>query len=846
MLKSLSETVHAFGASLPLAPHLNEIREALYSRGAAIVRSDPGSGKSTLLPLSLLEHSDKGKIILLEPRRAAALGIAWRMAELLGEKAGERVGYAVRLERKVSERTRIEVLTEGLFIRRIQADPSLAGISTVIFDEFHERSVMTDLALAFLLDLRRMGSAVNILIMSATMDAAEIAGFINQVEGRGDDRQVPVFDVPGRVFPVETVHLPLPGKGPIGAETGTILAKILRQEAQGGDTLVFLPGRREIADAERSFRVWEGAGEFELLPLHGGLSLSLQREIIAPRQRGEKRRVILSTNIAESALTIPGITLVVDSGFVRLGRFHIPTGMNRLSLEEASLKSAGQRAGRAGRLGPGRCIRLWDTSSPRPKTTDPEIRRIDLCGLVLECLLWGVRSREDLPWLEPPPVAAWERACGLLRELGAIDKTMKATASGRETARLGLEPRLGILCLTGKESGYPGLACAAAALLSDRDLSMISGDGDFRSRLAMFRKADASKHPWVRSVRETMDDLLRRLRLPPGTKTGWNLEDENNAGELLASAFPDRIAARQDGGRGDSGAACGRFRFVSGREARIDGPLENADWLIAAEVDAGERSAFIRLGAPVSEKTALAILQPVSEIRVEWKNLVPRTVVSRRAGRLFLGEEKRVSSRQEAENALPQLLREKGLAALPWTEEKGAARRLLERIRFFAAHDAAGNSADWNDEALIRDAGIWLPPFLEEPKSRDDTPILTLSSLKNALKNRLGWDHIPFFDREVPETFALPNGRSRTLYYDSGEPVLSARLQDCFGISVHPRIMDIPVIFHLLSPADRPVQITADIIGFWSGSYVDVRKDMKGRYPKHFWPENPATARQAR
>ena len=844
-------------SSLPLAPYLREICEGLLSKGAAIVRADPGSGKSTLLPLSLLEaRGGKGKIILLEPRRAAVLGIASRMAELLGEKAGERVGYAVRLERKVSEQTRIEVLTEGLFIRRIQADPSLTGISTVIFDEFHERSVMTDLALAFLLDLRRMGSPVNVLIMSATMNAGEIAAFINRAEGRSAVSAVPVFDVPCRVFPVETSHLPLPGKAPIGIETGTALTKILRDETQG-DTLVFLPGRREIAAAERTIRLWERAGEFEILPLHGGLPLSRQREIIAPRQRtasaagGQKRRIILSTNIAESALTIPGITMVVDTGYVRLERFHIPSGMNRLSLEEAGFRSAEQRAGRAGRLGPGCCIRLWDASSPRHETADPEIRRIDLSGLVLECLLWGVRSRDDLLWLEPPPLAAWERASGLLLELGAIDKNMKVTALGRETVKLGLEPRLGILCIAGREAGYPGMACAAAAVLSDRDGSAINSDGDFRRRLVMLRNAWAGSsknppaEPWARSMMETRDDLIRRLRLPAGTENRWTLEDENNAGELLAAAFPDRIAVRQESGRGDCGAASGRFRFVSGREARIEGPLENSHWLVAAEVDAGERSAFIRLGAPVSEETALAILkrQTVSEIRVEWKNLVPKTVISRRAGRLFLGEERRVSSRQEAEGALPQLLRENGLAALPWAEDNGTARRLLERIRFFAAaHDAdTGNTGQshWSDEALIHDAVEWLAPFFGEPESRSGAPILTASSLKNALKNRLGWDRIPVLDQEVPEAFALPNGRSRMLSYDSGEPVLSARLQDCFGISVHPKILGTPVVFYILSPANRPVQITSDIIGFWSGSYADVRKDMKGRYPKHFWPENP-------
>jgi len=828
---------------LPLAPYLADIRDSLLEKGAALVRADPGSGKSTLLPLALLQDTEK-RIVVLEPRRAAAVGIAARMAELLGEEVGERVGYAVRLERKVSEHTQIEVLTDGLFVRRIQADPSLPGVGTVIFDEFHERSAMLDLALAFLLDLRRMGSRINILIMSATMDTGLAAGFINRVEGRPDGMEVPVFDVPGQVFPVETSYRSLAGKAPLGIETAAVLTKILHEEAGGGkgDVLVFLPGRREIADTENGLFLREGAADIEILPLHGSLPLSKQREIIAPKRR-EKRRIILSTNIAESALTIPGISLVVDSGLVRLERFHIPAAMNRLSLETASRASAEQRTGRAGRLGPGRCIRLWDKSSPRPETTDPEIRRIDLSGLALECLLWGIRSRDDLPWLEVPSEAAWERALGLLRELGTVDEENQPTELGKEAIRLGLEPRLGILCLAGKKAGCPALACTAAAVLSEGAGSRFSndsgiiGDGDFRNRLAVIRKGNSTAKPWIRTVTETRDDLIRRLRLPAGTAKGWSVEEEARIGELLAAAFPDRIAVRQ---KPKTPVSDVKFRFASGREARIEGPLEHSEWLIAAEVDAGERSAFIRLAAPVSEETAFAILkrQTVTESRVEWKGLVPRTVVSRRAGRLFLGEEQRASTRQEAAGALKRLLCEEGLDALPWAEGKAAPLRLLERIRFFAARGGI-KAKGWTDEALIREAEDWLVPFTAEPNKG---PFVTVSSLLDALNGRLGWALVPVLDRELPEGFSFPNGRKRTIDYSSGEPALSAPLQFCFGITVHPRIMGVPVIFHLLSPANRPVQITSDIVGFWKGSYADVRKEMKGRYPKHFWPEDPQSS----
>lgn len=811
-----------------------KIRSSLFEKGAAVVRADPGSGKSTLLPLALLDDKiNQGKILLLEPRRAAAISIAARMAELLGEKTGESVGYAVRLERKISGRTRIEVLTDGLFIRRIQADAALPGVDTVIFDEFHERTAAEDLALALLLDLRRMGSKINILIMSATMDAAAIADFINRTEGRIIGREVPVFDIPGRIFPVDTSYLPLPEKEHHAKETADILAGILR-ESREGDTLVFLPGRREIAGTEERLLAKGLAGNFEILQLHGSLPLARQREIIVPKQGGagiKKRRIILSTNIAESALTIPGITLVVDSGLVRLERFHVPTAMNRLSLEEASLVSAEQRTGRAGRLGPGRCIRLWDPLSPRPETTDPEIRRIDLSGLALECLLWGIRSRDDLPWLEAPPLPSWERALELIRELGAADNSLNPTAAGREIAGLGLEPRLGILCIAGMKRGVPGLACAAAAILSDRDGSMITGDGDIRSRLAMIRNNTASGS-WINRVTDIKNDLLRRLRLSSGSESTWDIEEENDIGELLASAFPDRIAGRQESNL---------FRFASGREARIEGHLENTDWLIAAEIDAGSRSAFIRLGAPVSKETALKILETksVTEMRVEWKGLVPYTVINRRAGRLLLREERRISSGQEAAHDLPRHVSDEGFGILPWKEGNNAARRLLERIRFYASNTGTGDV--WLDEALVSNAEDWLIPFIEDPKSKEGNTVQVINSvsLMNALRSRFGWDKSEILERDVPEIFTTPKGRKKIIDYGSGSPVIRIRLQECFGISAHPHILNVPVIMHLLSPADRPIQITSDIIGFWSGSYIEVRKEMKGRYPKHNWPENP-------
>ncbi|MDR2028371.1 MAG: ATP-dependent helicase HrpB [Treponema sp.] len=825
---------------LPLVPHLETICGALEEQGVLIVRSDPGSGKSTLLPLALMDW-DAGsrrddqqaarRILMLEPRRAAVLGIASRMADLLGEAPGERIGYAVRMHRKHSPRTRVEVLTEGLLVRRLQGDSSLRGVSTVIFDEFHERSVYTDLALAFMLDLRRMGAEVRLLIMSATMDAPRIAGFIDSLENRTGKNPVPVIDCPGRSFPVEIRYRPLPGKAPLGVETAAALGHILET---GNDTqaLVFLPGKGEIGAAAAALGAGPLGKDFEILPLHGGLPLSRQRRVLS---QGGGRRIILSTNVAESALTVPGITLVVDTGYARIENYHIPTAMNRLCLEPISRQSADQRAGRAGRLGPGRCVRLWDESLPRPPETECEIRRIDLSGLVLECLLWGVRTREELPWLDPPPDAAWARALELLESLGALDPDGRPSRRGRELAALGLGPRLGTLCLAGRDGGRAALACAAAAILADRDGSGIRDDADFSRRLSMVRNRPGL--PWVRGITETAEDLLRRLGLAEEALS-WEPRDEAGVGDLLAAAFPDRIARRQ--APPDQGGP-GKFRFVSGREARIQGPLESQEWLVAPEADAGERTGFIRLAAPLSPEAALGLLEPQirTEEGIRWKGLVPRSTLSRYAGRLLISEEGGPGSREGVLRALPRLLEDRGLAVLPWEEDRGAPRRLLDRIRFFAAHGGPAEGAAFTDEALVRDAALWLGPHIREGRGAGKAPVIDGKGLMEALLARLGWEQKHALDTQAPECFSLPRGKKRLLDYGSGEPELRLRLQEAFGIGGESRIMGVPVVFCLLSPADRPIQITRDLAGFWTGSYAAVRREMRGRYPKHSWPEDP-------
>ena len=854
------------GTGLPLVSRLPEICGALEA-GAVVLRADPGSGKSTLAPLALMDYFG-GKIIMLEPRRAAVLGIVSRLAELLGEKPGGRAGYAVRLERKVSAQTQIEVITEGLLVRRMQENPSMFDGSgnrasvTLIFDEFHERSIHTDLAFSLALDLKRMGEKIRLLVMSATLDAEKAAACIDQACPGG---KTSVIDCPGRVFPVKTGYRFLPGKSPLEKEWAAVVAEIVSEESggaagkQSGDILVFFPGRREIHACAENLKARNLDTFFDIFPMHGSLSPAEQRKIILPdngmnNTPVRKRRVILSTNVAETGLTIPGIELVVDTGYARILRFHIPSGMNRLSLEPVSGNSAKQRAGRAGRLGPGRCIRLWPEHDKRHDDTPPEITRIDLSAAVLECLLWGVKNPDELPWPEPPPESAWRYALELLEELGAIDSEYRPTETGRQIARLGLEPRLGRLCIAGKEMGMAGLACVAAAALGERDDSGLGDGPDFINRLSLLRRANSGSQadgsqtggkydsPWVKRVINNAADLSKRLGIPQLQK--WSVEDEANAGEIAAAAFPDRIAKHRTGDAGVSGTTAhdeAVFRFPSGREGRVKPPFTNTEWLCALEADSGERMGFIRLAVPVSEETALAALakQTVIEKTVEWNGLVPGLFETKKAGRIILNEKRKNCSREDVVRALPAMLKERGLGVLPWEENNNSSLRLLERIRFFVNHNNTEVNSEenlWKDEFIIQDSTEWLGSFVWNgaEKGRE---IINAENLYNALACRLGFKEKREMDTIAPDVFTLPSGRKKQIDYSSGEPVLRIRLQDAFGITGKCQIMGVPVVFHLLSPADRPVQITNDLEGFWSGSYADVRKDMKGRYPKHFWPE---------
>ncbi|AEJ19621.1 ATP-dependent RNA helicase [Gracilinema caldarium] len=890
--------------ALPLVPWLPDIVRTLQEKRRLILRSEPGSGKSTLVPLALLEQP--GSIVMLEPRRIAAIGIANRMAELLEEPVGQTVGYAVRMERRVSAATRIEVLTEGLLVRRLQSNPELPGVSTIIFDEFHERSLFTDLSFALVLDLCRIKSDLKILVMSATLDCGAIAERINESEGREGPDRVPILECPGNLFPIETEYQSLKiGESTVqccartlhnlidemttqGGSRGSSYVSHQRDAAKGLDSqhkpaiLVFLPGKGEIRSVVEV--LGDVGPEWEVLPLHGSLPLAEQRRVLQGAGPG-KGRIILSTNIAETSLTVPDVSIVVDTGLVRLQRYHLRTGMDRLSLDLASTQSVDQRRGRAGRLGPGRCIRLWAPQDERPAFAEPEIRRLDLASLVLECALWGAAEPENLPWLEMPPRPAWDGAKQLLIDLGALDRQGKPTQRGKQIAYLALHPRLAMLALAGLEGGNPVLGAVLAALLSERDPSGIENEADIRLRLEAF--SDASQRVRFRFVIDLAEDILNRLgrhehhttqetettqSMPSGTKNQSFNKDTSGqffhctqammeeAGELLARAFPDRIGKRQESGV---------YRFMSGREASLRGRLIHSEWVVAPDMDAGDRNGVIYLAAPLPEPLAMELLAPhvSKELSIIWNGLVPKARETTMAGRLVIREEIRKCDPAELKGALPALLKREGLDILPWDEEaeaytgsqqlrgqqphhgprqKATARQLLDRIRFWIQHqsgeDGPQRSRQWTDESLIAEADEWLGPFIWNGKSNGSGPIITASSLYHALTERLGWTALHHLDESVPPLFISPAGTARWIDYHSGEPIVSLKIQEVYGLSESPLIMGIPLTFELLSPAGRPIQITRDLGHFWTGSYAEVRKEMRGRYPKHDWPEDPSHA----
>lgn len=816
---------------LPVEAVIPELRSALERHGSAVLVAAPGAGKTTIVPGRLLDEPWLAgrRIVMLEPRRVAARAAAARIAWHRGEPVGRTAGYRVRFDSKVSRETRIEVVTEGILIRMLQDDPALESYGLVILDEFHERSIQADLGLALsLLSKAVLRADLRILVMSATIDSARVAAALGGA---------PVIDAPGRVFPVTTRHRPPRAGQSIEAATAAAIREVLATDP--GDVLVFLPGVGEIRRVEAMLA--DPPVGAAVLPLFGDMAPEAQDAVLGS---SEARRVILATAIAETSLTVPGVRIVVDAGLMRVPRFSPRTGMTRLETVRVTRASADQRRGRAGRMEPGVCVRLWSAGEEAGFLAHgtPEILTADLAPLALELAAAGVGDATDLTWLDPPPGSALLQAADLLRQLDALDPRGRITTTGREMVRLGLHPRLGHLAVRAEAEGAQGLAAAIVALVSDRDIARRPApdrapDADLRLRIDALLRAGSTPgfevdRGGLARAGQALREWRRRLNAPAGPVDG------DMAGRLLAWAYPDRIAARRPG-------LPGRFLLRNGRGAVLAAgqSLVRADYLAVAEVDDAGAESRIQLAAPIDAATVAELAEDhgVRETVVEW-DPDRRAAVARE--RLSLGAIRLVErAARDPDPALLQdaaiaAVRREGLGLLDWDE---ASIRIRQRLAFVHRLDPS-RWADVSDAALVADLDSWLRPGLAGGSVRAVDPGRLLLAW-------IGRERQRALEREAPDRFTVPTGSSLAIdYTDPAAPALPVRLQEMFGVTETPRVGGgrVPLAVQLLSPAGRPVQVTRDLAGFWKTSYFDVKRELKGRYPKHEWPDDPLAASPTR
>jgi ATP-dependent RNA helicase HrpB len=844
-------------APLPIDDALPALRAALGQRTSAVLVAPPGAGKTTRAPLALLDEPwARGKrLILLEPRRLAARAAAARMAATLSEKVGETIGLRVRLTSLISKRTRIEVVTEGVFTRLILADPALEGVAAVLFDEFHERSLDADLGLAFALDAQAaLREDLRLLIMSATLDGARVRALL------GDS---PLIESQGRAYPVATRYVGRNPNARIEDEVARVTLDALASES--GSILVFLPGQGEIRRVAETLEARIRSPVIDIAPLYGALDSRAQDLAIAPAPEG-RRKIVLATSIAETSLTIEGVRVVIDSGLMRVPVYEPDVGLTRLETVRVSRANADQRRGRAGRVEPGVCYRLWEEAANgglRPYAA-PEILSADLSGLALDCALWGVADPAKLAFLDPPPRAALKEARGLLTAIGALDSEGRITEEGRAIAGLALPPRLARMVIDAAPAGDGAIASEIAVVLTERGLG---GDAvDLGARIEAFRRdrsqraEDArrlarglaaraqaltpgpSPHSPSRDGRppERPSGRGERTLLPPGEGGRRSRPDEGqrltSVGALLASAYPDRIAIAR-GKRGE-------FLMANGRAAALEAhdALAGEPFLAIGEIAGRAGSARVVTAAPLTlddiEQIAGASIETVDELSFDRASASLRARRRRRLGALVLAEQTLAVPQDEAAAlALARGILSLGLQRLPWTK---ALKQRRDRVMFMAR--AEGEPwPDLSDEALAADPG-WLAPFLAGKTKLDE---IGADDLSSALDAALPWAHKRRLDEEAPTHFKAPTGTQALIDYEAdGGPAIALRVQELFGLSEHPSIAAgrIPLTLHLLSPANRLIQITRDLPGFWRGSWAAVRADLRGRYPRHFWPEDPGAA----
>ncbi|MEM9677383.1 MAG: ATP-dependent helicase HrpB [Pseudomonadota bacterium] len=810
--------------SLPVTDVLDALGDALRAGSNAVLIAPPGAGKTTLVPLALLdaEWRQGGRVIVLEPRRIAARTAARRMAQLLGEPVGKTVGYRVRFDTKTSADTKIEVVTEGVFLRLLSNNPGLEGVAAVLFDEFHERSLNSDLAMALCRDLQQgLRDDLRLLPMSATLEGASLTAFLD----------APLIESEGRSFPIDISYQDrLPNEvleqAVVKAVRGTLAQR-------SGSILVFLPGRREIERCYEALDGKLGAGT-KLFRLYGALDPAEQDAAIAVPQSGT-RHVILASAIAETSLTIEGVTTVIDSGLARQPVFDPQSGTARLETVKASKASIHQRAGRAGRFGPGYAVRLWreQQTAALPDHAPPEIEVSDLSGLAVALADWGVRDPKDLAWVTPPPDAATNEARSLLAMLGVVSDDGSLTPLGRQVANTGLDPRLGTMVLKAPET-ETYLAACLALLVQEQG---VGGRGaDLGQRLDRLLK-DRSQR--AKSIRVSAKMIVRTVSTSGGAQT---LElHAQTTGRLLLNAYPDRVARR--GGQNRFGAV--RFKMANGRGVEIaaEDALASKEYLVVADLAGRAGSARILSTAAVEKQDILTVLADQVAQRSSLSFDVQQKAVVAKSGQMLgaleLGNTK--PTKPASQDALPillQAIRDHGLLLLPIT---GSVEALLSRLRF-AQHNAAALGLDpvlmMDDESLLNDLEDWLAPFLE---GRTSLTSLAPTDLENALWYRATPLDRMTLGRVMPTHFLAPSGSNLPLRYESC-CILEVRPQELFGLDRHPSIGSMPIELHLVSPAGRPIQITRDLPGFWRGSWTDVRADLRGRYPKHPWPENPLEA----
>ncbi|RLL75170.1 ATP-dependent helicase HrpB [Ochrobactrum soli] len=805
---------------LPVTRILPQLDTAMDTHASAVLVAPPGAGKTTLVPIHMLDAQWRGDgmIVLLEPRRLAARAAARRMAELLGEEPGETVGYRMRLESKVSGRTKILVVTEGVFARMILDDPDLKGVAAVLFDEFHERSLDADFGLALALDVQAaLRDDLKILVMSATLDGARVAALL------GD---APVIESEGRAFPVDIRYRERKADERVEDALARSIRDALADET--GSILAFLPGQGEI---ERTVRLLEDRvpAHVILAPLYGAMEGRDQDAAIKPAPEG-RRKVVLATSIAETSITIDGVRVVIDSGLARLPKYEPATGLTRLETVRTSRASADQRAGRAGRTEPGMAIRLWHQgqTASLPAFSPPEILEADLSGLMLDSAAWGVTDPATLAFLDAPPKPALNEARALLRRLGALDEAGRLTPDGEAMRQLALPARLAHMVAEAGKRGEVLKAAELAVLLTERGLG--GNETDLDTRFSRFRNDRSDRAQRAKGLAKRLAANVPNQGAPAGS----------GIGRMLIDAYPDRIARA----RGQTG----QFLLANGRGGEVDSAisLSRAPWLVVADMSGKAGRARVLSAAEVSEAEIRSALgeriESGRQVVYDPEKNALRAREAVRIGAIALSEKPLAApSGSAADEGVIAALREHGLGILPWGKEAEILRRRLGWLY-------RGLGDPWrsmDDEHLLETLEDWLLPFLTGEAQLDRIPGHVL---KNGLMSLVPFDLQRSVDQLAPTHFTVPTGSHIPIRYDAEEPVLAVRVQELFGLGVHPSIANgkVPLLLELLSPAHRPIQITRDLPGFWKGSWADVRSDMRGRYPKHVWPEDPANTEATR